>query len=306
MARPHFDVKVPQNGYRWWYVDAQSDDGQNGLTIIGFIGSVFSPYYRRACRRGMAAPDNHCAINIALYGTKRRWAMTERGVKHMSRNAQQFTVGPSSMTCDGNGMTITIDETCMPLPFALRGSVRLTSDIFYDAPVALDDQSKHYWQAVTPHARVVVEIQKPKLKWSGFAYHDMNWGEEPLEAKFKNWTWLRANTQNGTQVLYEVERNDGSQLSFGRCFQNGIVTERNVPTRHKLHSGLWGMRREVNSESTPQLLTPLEDAPFYTRNHIAMTLDGKPCEAYHESLSLTRFANPIVQSMLPFRMPRIS
>ena len=27
-----------------WYVDAISDDGRHGLTIIAFIGSVFSPY----------------------------------------------------------------------------------------------------------------------------------------------------------------------------------------------------------------------------------------------------------------------
>ncbi len=32
-------------GYAWWYVDALSDDGRHGLTLIAFIGSVFSPYY---------------------------------------------------------------------------------------------------------------------------------------------------------------------------------------------------------------------------------------------------------------------
>ncbi|MCK7475445.1 MAG: hypothetical protein MZV49_22675 [Rhodopseudomonas palustris] len=30
----------------WWYIDAISDDGTEGLTIITFVGSVFSPYYR--------------------------------------------------------------------------------------------------------------------------------------------------------------------------------------------------------------------------------------------------------------------
>ncbi len=36
---------------RWWYVDALSDDGRHGLTLIAFIGSVFSPYYAWARRR---------------------------------------------------------------------------------------------------------------------------------------------------------------------------------------------------------------------------------------------------------------
>ncbi|NBO88372.1 MAG: carotenoid 1,2-hydratase, partial [Betaproteobacteria bacterium] len=34
---------VPSGGYLWWYVDAMSDDGQFGLTLIAFVGSVFSP-----------------------------------------------------------------------------------------------------------------------------------------------------------------------------------------------------------------------------------------------------------------------
>jgi carotenoid 1,2-hydratase len=64
------------------------------------------------------------------------------------------------------------------------------------------------------------------------------------------------------------------------------------------------MRRPVLSESTPILKQKLEDAPFYTRNHVGIELDSKPCDAVHESLSLDRFVNPIVQRMLPFRMPR--
>ena len=60
---------VGRDGYAWWYVDALSDDGQHGLTIIAFIGSVFSPYYAWARRRGPADPLNHCALNVALYGT---------------------------------------------------------------------------------------------------------------------------------------------------------------------------------------------------------------------------------------------
>ncbi|MEP6836808.1 MAG: carotenoid 1,2-hydratase, partial [Bradyrhizobium sp.] len=58
---------VSPNGYAWWYVDALSDDGQYGITVIAFIGSVFSPYYAFARRKGPADPLNHCAINVAIY-----------------------------------------------------------------------------------------------------------------------------------------------------------------------------------------------------------------------------------------------
>ncbi len=44
MADLAFDQPVPPR-LRWWYVDALSDDGQHGITLIAFIGSVFSPCY---------------------------------------------------------------------------------------------------------------------------------------------------------------------------------------------------------------------------------------------------------------------
>jgi carotenoid 1,2-hydratase len=70
---------VPHGGYAWWYVDGLSDDGRHGITLIAFIGSVFSPYYAWARRRGGGDPEHHCALNVALYGAGgKRWALTER------------------------------------------------------------------------------------------------------------------------------------------------------------------------------------------------------------------------------------
>jgi carotenoid 1,2-hydratase len=295
---------VAPNGYRWWYIDALSDDGEHGLTIIGFVGSVFSPYYARARKAGIANPENHCAINVALYGKKRRWAMTERGTRTLTRTPHLLKVGPSSMTWDEAGLTVDIAEHCAPLPFPLRGRVTIMPDALYNSPVALDAAAKHHWQAVAPRGRISVAFQNPKLNWFGSAYVDMNWGEEPLEQAFAHWTWLRANTAEAIEVIYDVERTDGSRFAFARCFQDGNVIERPVPELHHLRHGIWGVARAVRSEAPPQLIAKLEDAPFYTRNHVGMQLYGKSCEAFHESLSLTRFTYPVVQMMLPFRMPR--
>jgi hypothetical protein len=49
--RPCFDIDVPPDGYAWWYVDGISDDGERAISIIGFIGSVFSPWYRWSGRK---------------------------------------------------------------------------------------------------------------------------------------------------------------------------------------------------------------------------------------------------------------
>ncbi len=66
-AQPSLDfaVAVPPRGYRWWYVDASSDDGAHHLVVIAFVGSVFSPFYKRAVARGDADPMDYCATLMA-------------------------------------------------------------------------------------------------------------------------------------------------------------------------------------------------------------------------------------------------
>ena len=34
---PNFAAPVPTNGYTWWYVDALSECGRHGLTIIAMV-----------------------------------------------------------------------------------------------------------------------------------------------------------------------------------------------------------------------------------------------------------------------------
>jgi carotenoid 1,2-hydratase len=232
--------------------------------------------------------------------------MTERGERHVSRSANSFAVGPSTLRWDANGLSIAITERGVPWPLALRGNVHLKPGHFCNAPVMLDDSGKHFWQAVAPQARISVAFENPQLSWEGAAYHDMNWGDEPLESTFKSWTWARAASANGLHVLYDVQRRDGSNQSFGYSFADGIVKPRNVPAHHALKRGLWGMERTVPSENAPRLISTLEDAPFYMRSLVELTLDGAACTAFHESLSLARFRHPVVQMMLPFRMPRVA
>jgi carotenoid 1,2-hydratase len=231
--------------------------------------------------------------------------MTERGAHSVTRSAEHFQVGPSSLTWNEHGLTIDINERCAPFPFPLRGKIKLKTDFLYDAPVQLDAAGKHFWQAVAPQMRVAAEFENPKLKWQGTAYHDMNWGDEPLENGFKKWTWSRAMSDQGTEVIYDVDRRDDTKKIFGNRFHNGQVTDSPVPPLQQMPKGLWGMPRDVHSETPPQLIAKLEDTPFYTRSHVRIALDGKPCDAFHESLSLDHFVKPSTQLMLPFRMPRV-
>ena len=125
---PHFNQAVGPGAYLWWYVDAISDDGQHALSIIAFVGSVFSPYYTSAFAKHGAAvrADNHCAINVALYSRgQRRWTMTERGAASVECTANHFQVGPSCLRWTGSCLEIDINEISVPLPQRVRGQVRV-------------------------------------------------------------------------------------------------------------------------------------------------------------------------------------
>lgn len=314
-AGPEFDVPVPSDGYRWWYVDGLSDDGAHGLTVIAFVGSVFSPYYVRARRRGPADPLDHCALNVALYGASGgRWAMTERRRGRVERSPERFDVGPSAMSWDGAALTIEIDEWTVPIPSRLRGRVRLWPDAMPARTYAIDVAGTHRWTPIAPRARLEVEFDRPSLRWSGTGYFDSNAGDEPVERGFARWTWSRADLADDAAVLYDTERADGTRGSLALRFDRaGRATEFEPPPRASLAStSLWRVPRETRGEPAgtaagapaARVVATFEDTPFYARSLVESQLLGRRVRSVHESLDLRRFASPVVQWMLPFRMPR--
>jgi carotenoid 1,2-hydratase len=308
-----FDQPILANGYRWWYVDALSTDRRHGLTIIAFVGSVFSPYYKWARRRGPAEPLNHAAVNVALYGEARhKWAMTERGRGAVARDAASFAVGPSHLAWDGTALVLSLDEVTFPLPGRIRGHVRLEPTSLNALPFTLAASEAgadlHQWRPIAPTAAVEVVLEKPALRWRGHGYLDSNWGGVPLEDSFVRWDWSRAPAAGGAAVLYEGRRRDGTDFGLALHFdRTGRAAAFLPPPRHELgRTAIWRIPRATRAEAPggAALAATLEDTPFYARSVLRTRLLGEATTAVHESLELDRFALPIVQAMLPFRMPR--
>jgi carotenoid 1,2-hydratase len=303
---PRFDDPVAQNGYAWWYVDALSDDGESGITIIAFIGSVFSPYYAFARRKGPADPLNHCTINVAIYrkGAK-RWAMTERPRGAVFRTADSFTVGPSNLAWDGTSLTIRLDEISTPIPGRIRGVVRVVPVAITPQAFVLNDHGRHWWWPIAPLARVEVALDHPNLHWQGDGYFDTNSGDAPLEHDFADWQWARGVTRDGAAILYEARRRDGGRTDLAMTFdRQGRMQAFEPPALVELKRTGWRIERSVRSDHAAHVVKTLEDSPFYARSVVSAKLLGEPVTLMHESLSLDRFGMPIVQAMLPFRMPR--
>jgi carotenoid 1,2-hydratase len=288
-----------------------SDDGEHGLSIIAFVGSVFSPYYAlaRSLQGGVADPENYCALNVALYGKGgKRWTMTERGRQHIHRSAHHYQIGPSSLNWNGHELVIDIDEINVPWPKRVRGRVTVRPESLCRFVTALDNEGRHRWGPIAPCSRVQVDMDSPGLSWHGHAYMDSNEGDEPVEQGFWDWDWARAEMANGdTSVVYDVRPKKGPGRVVSQRFSpDGGHTAFEPPPRHQLPASAWRIQRAMCSEAqaAPQIISTLEDTPFYARSLLTTRLLGEDLTAVHETLDIPRLVSWPVRLMLPWKMPR--
>lgn len=271
---------------------------------------MFSPYYKWAGRRD---PENHICLNVALYGPRSRWTMTERGRAALHRDVEMFQIGPSALRWENDGLTIDIDETAVPHLSRVRGRIRLQPTALNAEPFRLDRDGLHWWRPIAPAARVSVDLDGPAQSWRGAGYLDMNWGDAPLEAGFTRWDWSRAALPGGrSAILYDATwrggdgRADGGQALALRFDANGEVERREAPPRTALPGTLWRVTRKVQADagSSPREVRRLEDSPFYARCELVNRLWGEEAHAVHETVDADRFATRWVKLLLPWRMPR--
>ncbi|TDP71744.1 carotenoid 1,2-hydratase [Roseateles toxinivorans] len=276
---------------------------------------MFSPYYAMARRRhgGAKVPaEQHCALNLSLYrrapgaaSYQRLWAMTERGAGQLQRSATRLAIGPSQLRWAADGLHIDVDEWTVPWPQRLRGHIHLQPGARPGPAFKLDGAGRHIWQAISPLARVSVSFQAPALRWEGEAYLDCNQGSRPLERDFDHWHWSRERQPDGRcRVLYDLCTLDGQHSAMDLQLQKDGQCRALAPDPPcPLPSTAWGIQRSSRApaDATPRVTATLESGPFYARS---LLVNGNGGLAVHESLSLRRFASPLVQAMLPFRMPR--
>jgi carotenoid 1,2-hydratase len=289
-----------------------SEDARHGLTLIAFVGSVFSPYYAWARRRGRADPQDHCALNVALYSPGAgRWCMTERGRRQAQRSASEFVIGPSRLHWDGQCLQIDIDERGAPLPRRVQGRIRLWPQQLQRYSQPLEASGRHRWGPIGPSAHIEVDLRSPGLKWQGHAYLDSNEGDEPVEEAFERWDWSRARLADGSTVVhYDMQwPRQGAQperLLSLRFDAQGTVEPIPTPPARDLPRTGWQLARRMRSDAAVQVQRQLEDTPFYQRALLSLPMGGRTVPWFHETLSVPRLVHPVVQGMLPFRMPRRS
>ncbi|MEM1074162.1 MAG: carotenoid 1,2-hydratase [Pseudomonadota bacterium] len=282
-----------------------SDCGTRAVSVIGFIGSVFSPWYRWSGRK---CPQDHVCINVATYGPGGRFTMTDRGKDALRQTASRLQVGPSMMRWDGQDLVIEIDEVSSPpLVNRVRGEIRVTPSAITPVELPLTPDGAHIWRPFAPVSRITVDIDRPGWQWSGEGYFDANFGTRALEEDFTYWTWGRFPTASGASCFYDATRRDGSELAAGFAFDHdGIARHVPLPPKAALRRSLWAVKRETRAETgyRPKEVLAMLDAPFYTRSAVRTQVDGQETTGVHEALDLRRFRSPLLKPMLAVRVPR--
>ena len=281
------------------------------MTAIFFVGSVFSPYWRRARLAGRLDPFAHCAVNVCLYGPGARWAFTERAADPAARAPDAWSLGRSRIAWRDGALELELDEVCVPWPRAVRGRVRLWPEMGLASALPLDPEGRHQWWPVAARARAEVVLDEPALRFEGQGYHDQNWGEEALDDGFHRWTWSRGWTREGVLVQYDtVPRRGPPQQRTLHLGASGPTPAPELPRQVDLPGTLWGVPRATRSgaDGDARLLHTFEDTPFYNRSLLQLdpgaAAGGGSLLAVHEAVDLDRFRRPWVQGLLPFRIRR--
>ncbi|RIV85591.1 hydroxyneurosporene dehydrogenase [Aurantiacibacter zhengii] len=236
--------------------------------------------------------------------------MTERGKSQVEREEDYLQLAASSVRWEGDALMIEIAERDkrlgIPWRRPVRGTVTVRPETLNGRSFALDPAGHHVWHCIAPRARIEVDMQQPALSWKGSAYFDSNFGSESLEEGFRVWHWSRAHRGRDASVCYEGVRRDGSHFASALRFDSsGCPGEVDLPMVAPLPNTLWQMERKTRGDrGHASVIKTWEDAPFYARSTLATRLFGQEVVAVQESLDLDRFASPIVQFMLPYRMPR--
>ncbi len=210
------------------------------------------------------------------------------------------------MHWNGDALTIAIDECATPLPWKVKGVVRVIPEQVSTTAFGLHEDGQHLWHPIAPRAQIEVRMDAPDLNWSGSGYLDSNFGCEPLEAGFREWQWSRAHLKDDVAVIYEGERRDGSDFAMAlRYDPQRNWHDAELPPSARLRSTSFGMPRRTRGRDA-RIRRTWENAPFYARSALSTELYGERVDAVHESLSMDRFVSPVVQWMLPYRMPRVT
>lgn len=297
--------------YEWWYFDALSDDGSEGVIIVFLDNFIFSPNYNRAVAAdsilhlGELSGERFPAVSFTYFrnGRPRYRFLTEFPGAAFSadENASECKIGDCSFRFEsasyGSGYSVSINGL-------MRGSRRIEAHfewLLIESDLARDSfcyyESAHCWNLVAPRAdvtgRITIFDRNERTQdirhFRGTGYHDHHMDNRWLVKTIDRWNWGRAHFADATAVFCRYceigDETPGTKLFVVR---NGELRERAVEYEEQTYArDNFGIRyptrlRLASDDGVRLRVKPIgivDSSFFYLRFLSEMTLtlrDGTP------------------------------
>lgn len=298
-------------GYEWWYFDALSDDGKDGIVIIFLDNFIFSPKYNSFAAKDLKNSNESSdkrifpALAFVYYRNGKPIYRSINEFKpdefYADTDTPECRIGKSSFQFEsapyGSGYALNINAG-LPQKRRLEANfewLSIESDMQSSEKDLTD--STHYWNLVAPRSDVTGRIvifnrkgkQKEEINFRGTGYHDHNADNRWLPDTVKDWQWGRSHYPDATAVFYnyrEIGNNEQKSKLF--LIKDNILSERDaeyeIQETGRDKFGLkYPKRMRIVTKDNIRLRVKqqkvIDSSFFYLRFLSEMTLtlrDGKP------------------------------
>ncbi|KAH9211042.1 hypothetical protein DL95DRAFT_258662, partial [Leptodontidium sp. 2 PMI_412] len=240
--------------FDWWYFDAVSNDATMQLSIVFFSTESTT----------LGFPFSTGTTNFIVVT-----ALFNNGTVYQNI----IPGGDAVITTVGDGSSGTFDLTggswvgspdlshyevnVENLLVGISGSMKLQSTVPAHVPCDINrpDASEHLtdtvgWANAVPDANAIVDfsILGYDFSFTGYGYHDKNWGLQPLPDAVGSWYWGHARLGPYSLVYFDTLQLDGTEVVSGYLTKNGEI----------ISLGCSGLRvRPIGTEYPPTATTPV-------------------------------------------------
>lgn len=223
--------------YEWWYFDCIDEDNEYSFVAIFLTGNPFSPEYSNRVKNHLKSPESvipdpldFCAISFNLYFQDR---VLYRVLYEYEKDFFEIETGNGSekINIDRSNFYFEKNENKFYLNINLPDSQisnQFKSEFVFTVksdPAELkkdetDENNKHFWLPsanvceVTGKVKFYRNFKRTKNEFTGYGYHDHNWGSEAMFQNIKDWYWGRAVTDNYSLVYFYILYNDEKRKPF--------------------------------------------------------------------------------------------
>ena len=234
------NVTAP-GAYEWTYFDGLSEDGEWAFVAIWFRGIPMSPYYTAAIDRHLANPsrpapdpEDYSAFNFNIYHRGRciYYALHERPRDLWSGSTSTPDVRLAGNTMhagtgkDGSRIYLLAIDTARSWQRSrVVGDIRIESPRFDLAGLGSTYEpgsEGHFWVPAALDGRFNAQLDLwkrgrgvDKLRFTGRAYHDRNFGTRPLHHLEGQWQWGRVHSERDLFVYFMLPAQSAGDPPFG-------------------------------------------------------------------------------------------